>query len=670
MKGNKKNKSLENISGIRKAKLMFFDICVIIISIFVSYLIQFGFTGKLYFFSILINFLILTPLIIILRAIFKVYAQVWRYSRSNSYLRLIYSDFIAGLFFLLLEFLLPVPKTSLILKVLIVMCSLLGAIFIRYVYTRLFELSGTSIKFKNFFAKKSLFSKFCNKILYFLTGFDLAEKSKTNTIPDANKIRIAIIGAGRIGAMLAEELINDVNSVYVPVCFIDNDKTKIGRTLFGIEIISGGDKVKDHLNSFSVQEVVFTINRLDSKSRKEFYERYTSMGFKVKVYTYPIDNSIESGKRQIREFDPEELLFRQQVNFLTDDIKAFYHDKVVLITGGGGSIGSELGRQIAKMLPKQLVLLDIFENNVYDIQQELKLAYGDKLNLSVEIASIRDKEQIDKVFRIYKPQIVLHAAAHKHVPLMEHNCSEAIKNNVFGTLNVVEIAEKYNVEKFIMISTDKAVNPTNVMGASKRMCEMIVLSHAAAKSCTSFSCVRFGNVLGSSGSVIPLFKRQIANGGPITITDKRIIRYFMTIPEASQLVLTSGAMAKSGELFVLDMGRPVKILDLAENMIRLSGLQPYKDIDIKEIGLRPGEKLYEELLIKTESSTKTDNSMIFIEKDNPLSQTEINEKLKILSDALQSENDEKIKEALKIVVPTFQSPNSVNSNAVERGKIN
>ena len=300
----------------------------------------------------------------------------------------------------------------------------------------------------------------------------------------------------------------------------------------------------------------------------------------------------------------------------------------------------------------------------------MKLLYGNKLNLAVEIASVRDSQQLDKVFRTYKPQIVLHAAAHKHVPLMEHNCSEAVKNNVFGTWNMVNVSEKYGVEKFIMVSTDKAVNPTNVMGATKRMCEMIVLSRAAEQTKTSYSCTRFGNVLGSNGSVIPLFKRQIANGGPITLTDKRIIRYFMTIPEASQLVLTSGAMAKSGELFVLDMGRPVKILDLAENMIRLSGLEPYKDIDIKEIGLRPGEKLYEELLIKTETLTKTDNKMIFVEKDEPSTRSDIEKKLETLKEGLKTEDDGQIRDYMKKVVPTFKSPESVNEAAIEKDNIN
>ncbi len=279
----------------------------------------------------------------------------------------------------------------------------------------------------------------------------------------------------------------------------------------------------------------------------------------------------------------------------------------------------------------------------------------------MEIANVCDKEQIDKIFREHTPDIVLHAAAHKHVPLMERNVLEAVRNNVFGTLNVVETCEKYGVKRFIMVSTDKAVNPTNVMGATKRMCEMIVQSRSGTS--TSFSATRFGNVLGSNGSVIPLFQRQIAEGGPVTVTDKRIIRYFMTIPEATQLVMTSGSMAKNGELYVLDMGKPVKIIDLAENMIRLSGLEPYRDIDIIETGLRPGEKLYEELLIKTEDLDKTDNAMIFVERDKPLGKEEIQKKLSVLDDALQSQSNRVVKRALMSVIPTYHTPEEVNELA-------
>ena len=358
----------------------------------------------------------------------------------------------------------------------------------------------------------------------------------------------------------------------------------------------------------------------------------------------------------MREFDIEELLFRKQLVVSDERTNAYYKDKVVLITGGGGSIGSELCRQLAKMHPKKIIILDIYENGAYDVQQELKIVYGKKLDLQIEICSITHKKALEKVFERYQPQIVINAAAHKHVPLMEHNCVEAIYNNVFGTKNLVELCEQYGAERFMMVSTDKAVNPTNVMGATKRMCEMIVQS-ASTHGHVKYSATRFGNVLGSAGSVIPLFKRQIANGGPVTITDKRIIRYFMTIPEASQLVLQSGALANNGELFVLDMGQPVKILDLAENMIRLSGVQ---GIEIIETGLRPGEKLYEELLVKTEELDKTDNSMIFVERDTPLSAEMIQQKLDMLKEACDTGDDQVAKETLRKVVPTFKKPEEVN----------
>ena len=370
-------------------------------------------------------------------------------------------------------------------------------------------------------------------------------------------------------------------------------------------------------------------------------------------------------KRYLRDFDIEELLFRKPIAIANEKTDAFYRDKVILITGGGGSIGSELCRQLAKMGPKQIIILDIYENGAYDVQQELKIAYGDKLNLQIEICSITHRKALERVFETYRPQIVINAAAHKHVPLMESNCVEAVYNNVFGTKNLVDLCEEYGVARFMMVSTDKAVNPTNVMGATKRMCEMIVGS-ASVWGTATYSSTRFGNVLGSAGSVIPLFKRQIAGGGPITLTDKRIIRYFMTIPEASQLVLESGAMAKNGELFVLDMGQPVKILDLAESMIRLSGVS---GIQIVETGLRPGEKLYEELLVKTEELDKTENSLIFIEKDTPLPREELERRLEILKNAVDTGSNEAVRRALKQVVPTYRSPEEVNARAEQAAEM-
>ena len=486
-------------------------------------------------------------------------------------------------------------------------------------------------------------------LLHLFSGVDAGNKK------EVQKIKVAIIGAGRVGVSLAEELLNNEEAAYVPRCFIDIKKEKVGRDIHGIPVWSEDEATFNRLGEFEVQEIIFAIPSMNADKKKALYEYYRSAGYKLKVYDYPTMYAA-GGKRHLREFDIEELLFRKPLAVSDEHTNEYYKGKVVLITGGGGSIGSELCRQLAKMNPKKIIILDIYENGAYDVQQELKIAYGNRLDLQIEICSITHRKALEKVFERYHPQIIINAAAHKHVPLMEHNCVEAIFNNVFGTQNLVELCEEYGAERFMMVSTDKAVNPTNVMGATKRMCEMIVQS-ASTHGNVKYSATRFGNVLGSAGSVIPLFKRQIANGGPVTVTDKRIIRYFMTIPEASQLVLQSGAIANNGELFVLDMGQPVKIMDLAENMIRLSGVQGIKII---ETGLRPGEKLYEELLVKTEELDKTDNSMIFIERDTALSKAEIYKKIQILRDACDTGDDLIAKEALREVVPTFKKPEEVN----------
>ena len=605
-------------AGHRKLKLMCYDLCVLgFVTVMVLRVFPRG-SVTLSWAEAGMQFALAAVCLMASRYVFNVYSQVWRYSRTNSYLRLLVADVVGGLAYVFVGYLVPVEHPTFFRMGGMVSMACMGSMVLRFLYTWLFETCVTSAKVRSFFSHRNLLTRAVNTLVYRLTGISLTNEALTTVMPTKNKIRIAIIGAGRMGAMLADELQNNPNAVYTPVCFIDVDKEKIGRQVCGIDVLPAGEGNKERLDRLAVQEVVFAVKK-SPEERAALYDRYKSMGFKVKVYTFPVENTEESGRRQIREFDVEELLFRQEVDFLGEEARSYYRDKVVLVSGGGGSIGSELSRQIARMHPRQLILLDIYENNVYDIQQEMRLAYGKELNLAVEIASVRDREQLDKVFRTYRPQVVLHAAAHKHVPLMEHNCSEAVKNNVFGTWNMVRVSEKYGVEKFIMI-------------------------------------------------VIPLFKRQIANGGPVTVTDKRIIRYFMTIPEASQLVLTSGAMAQSGELFVLDMGRPVKILDLAENMIRLSGLEPYKDIPIVETGLRPGEKLYEELLMKTETLTKTDNDRIFVERDEPLSTETIEKKLEVLQTALQTEDDDAIRVAMKQVVPTYHSPEEVNGKAIAEAK--
>ena len=585
------------------------------------------------------------------RFVFKIYHQIWRYGGIKSYILLLIADGCATVVSSLL-FLAVKHKTPFLFRFSVILLDLLIALAIRMIYRYIYKYVDPHGKFG-----KTIF-----KAVDIIAGKRVEHRG--NYYTEEQKIKIAIVGAGRVGVTLAEELINNSHAAYKPVIFIDYNKEIVGRSIFGLPVIDEKAATPEELKEFGIQEIVFALPKMDNEKRERIYSLYAQTGCKMKVYDYPVIQQAGGGKRTLREFGIDELLFRKPVDMLGDKTRDYDKGKTILSTGGGGSIGSELARQIAQMEPKKLILLDVYENGVYDVQQELKIAYGDKLDLSVEILSVTNRKALEKVFKNYNVQIVLHAAAHKHVPLMEHNCVEAVENNVFGTLCTVELAEKYGVEHFIMVSTDKAVNPTNVMGATKRMCEMIVGSHALNGK-TIFSATRFGNVLGSAGSVIPLFRRQIANGGPITVTDKRIIRYFMTIPEASQLVLTSGAIAKNGELFVLDMGKPVKILTLAENIIRLSGYTPYVDIDIVEIGLRPGEKLYEELLVKTEELKKTDNNLIFVEEDEKIDADALRSKLDILSEAIATEDDARVKKALHRVVPTFHTPEEVNKDAQE-----
>ena len=573
------------------------------------------------------------------RLLGKIYGQVWRYGGIQCYIRLLFTDTIAFIAYLCLELMLPVQKITFARMLSLASLNLLGALALRMMYRYAYKCGN----------QKTVGGKILSILLRLFSGMEAGNEK------EVQKIKVAIIGAGRVGVGLAEDLLNNSEAAYIPRGFIDVNKEKVGREIHGIPVWSEDEATFQKLGEFEVQEIIFAIPSMDADKKKALYEYYKNAGYKLKVYDYPTMYTA-GGKRHLREFDIEELLFRKPLVVSDERTNAYYKDKIVLITGGGGSIGSELCRQLAKMNPKKIIILDIYENGAYDVQQELKIAYGNKLDLQIEICSITHRKALEKVFEKYHPQIIINAAAHKHVPLMEHNCVEAIYNNVFGTQNLVELCEEYGAERFMMVSTDKAVNPTNVMGATKRMCEMIVQS-ASTHGKVKYSATRFGNVLGSAGSVIPLFKRQIANGGPVTVTDKRIIRYFMTIPEASQLVLQSGAIANNGELFVLDMGQPVKIMDLAENMIRLSGVQ---GIEIVETGLRPGEKLYEELLVKTEELDKTDNSMIFIERDNALSKEEIYKKINVLRDACDTGDDLIAKEALRSVVPTFKRPEDVN----------
>ena len=577
-----------------------------------------------------------------------IYQQIWRYGGIQCYIKMILVDGIAFLLTLIIEVALSLfmefNRIALAHLIAVACTDLIGTLSIRMVYRYAYKCGN----------EQTARGRFLKWLLRVFAGVKNTGDSDTAT----HKIKIAIIGAGQVGVALAEDLLTNKNASYVPRCFIDADQSKVGREIHGIPVLAEGEATLDELKAREIQEIVFAIPTLKEDIKKKLYHYYAQAGYKVKTYDFPTMHST-SKKRRLREFEIEDLLFRKPIIISNPKLNAYYRDKVILITGGGGSIGSELCRQLAKTEPRQIIILDIYENGAYDVQQELKLQYGNALDLQIEICSITNRKALARVFEKYNPDIVINAAAHKHVPLMENNCIEAVHNNVFGTKNLVDMCEHYGTKRFMMVSTDKAVNPTNVMGATKRMCEMIVQS-ASVSGKVKYSATRFGNVLGSAGSVIPLFKRQIARGGPITLTDKRIIRYFMTIPEASQLVLESGTMAKNGELFVLDMGQPVKIYDLAENMIRLSGVQ---GIEIIETGLRPGEKLYEELLVKTEELDKSENELIFIEKDTPLSKEDIDARLQKLHDACETGDDEAVRQALHEVVPTYKTPEEVNAQA-------
>lgn len=473
-----------------------------------------------------------------------------------------------------------------------------------------------------------------------------------NNYKNRNKFqKIMIVGAGMAGSTIVNEIKGSEKLYGDVLCFVDDNKQKQGRIINGIPIEGGREDIPKLVEKYGIDEIYVALPSAKTKDRRDIINICQETGAKVK--TLPAIYQLVNGEvsvSKLREVSVEDLLGRDQIQYNVDEVAAYIKDKVVLVTGGGGSIGSELCRQIIKQDPKMLVVLDIYENTAYDLQQELKYHYPDK-DMRFVIGSVRDLHRLDVIFEKYHPQLVFHAAAHKHVPLMEHSPNEAIKNNVFGTYNVALTAEKYNVEKFVLISTDKAVNPTNIMGASKRICEMIIQT-MAKYSKTTFVAVRFGNVLGSHGSVIPLFEKQIKAGGPVTVTHPDIIRFFMTIPEAVGLVLQAGAYAKGGEIFVLDMGEPMKILDLAKNMIRMSGFIPDEDIKIEFTGLRPGEKLYEEVLMDEEGLTDTENEMIHIGKPIALNEEVFFEQLRELREATRKDLPT-IKKVVADIVPTY-----------------
>lgn len=549
-------------------------------------------------FQLLQNFLLLYGCTVLFQFIFRTYDSLWRYAESKEYLSLLMAAFCGVFLYEVLSRLFLQSVISFMLLTCVASMWVLGMLMMRFAY-RVYR----------------------SRVLFYR---------------GRHQIPVAIVGAGAAGVQLLEELQSNPDSRYNVQCFFDDDPEKLRKRIHGVEVKGTIDQVQDSLRTIDIREIIVAIPSAGEDRRHEIIQKMSGLeGIKVSVLPSTLDMIHRKPiHTQLREIRIEDILGREPVYLDPTPVDAYITGGVIMVTGGGGSIGSELCRQIVKHDPKELVIVDIYENGAYDIQQELLYQYGGRLNLKVEIASVQDKVRMRQIFDAYHPDVVFHAAAHKHVPLMENSPQEAIRNNVFGTLNLVQIADEFRVKKFLLISTDKAVNPTSVMGASKRLCEMILQS-MKGHSGTDFIAVRFGNVLGSNGSVVPLFQRQIAAGGPVTVTDKRIIRYFMTIQEAAQLVLQTGAMARKNELFVLNMGQPVKILDLAENMIRLSGYVPYRDIDIVETGLRPGEKLYEELLIASRDIEQTENSQIFIERQPAITPGELKEKLAILQNALE-----------------------------------
>lgn len=572
---------------------------------------------------------IVWPMLIVLSLyIFKAYSVLWRFSRIPDLLRVFAGVTVAfgGLF----------------------ICQMA-------VFGRAYSLPVMLLAFSfTFFLAVML------RLLMKYTVLRAACESGENAAPSELDGNIMIIGAGSAASMLINELKGYKPSGIKFKCIIDDDPSKKNTYISGVKVCGDRNHIIEAAEKYEIDTILFAIPSCGSKERSEILNicKETSCRLKIVPSVYQmICREKSSISDKIRKVEIEDLLGREPISLDIDRVMNYVAGKTVLVTGGGGTIGSELCRQIAEHKPKRLIVFDVYENNAYDIQNELKRKYP-KLDLVTLIGSVRDSKRLECMFNTYRPDIVYHAAAHKHVPLMEDSPNEAVKNNVFGTLKTARCADKYGAEKFVLISTDKAVNPTNIMGASKRICEMIIQAYNN-RSETEFVAVRFGNVLGSNGSVIPLFKKQIEAGGPVTVTDPDIIRYFMTIPEAATLVLQAGASAKGGEIFVLDMGKPMKILDLAENLIRLSGLVPYKDINIEFIGLRPGEKLYEEMLMDEEGIRETENELIYIGHPIEFDEEKFFASLDRLQKAMYDDSAD-IRGIVSDIVPTYHCKKDIN----------
>lgn len=606
--------------ALRVACLVLADLILINLSAFLALYIRFEFDFRqLYATTFLRDMLIYAGInsacTILIFHILKLYNSLWEFASVSELVRITLGCFFSAVFYMVGMFMLhlTVPRSFPAIYMLI-LCLLCGALRLSYRCVR---------------------------------------RTRAGLRSEGEK-RTMLIGGGQAGAIALREFQTSPRSENKVVCIIDDSPNKVGSYLRGVKIVGGRSSIPAMAEKYDVDEIVLAIPSASRHEKLQIlsYCHNTSCTLRTLPGICQLANG-EVRIEQIREVDIEDLLGRETVKIDLDEVAAYITGKTVLVTGGGGSIGSELCRQAAAQRPKRLIIFDIYENNAYDIQMELRRTHPE-LDLVVLIGSVRDRERVMQVFDRYRPDLVCHAAAHKHVPLMETSPFEAIKNNVFGTYNVAQAADRFGTQRFILISTDKAVNPTNVMGASKRLCEMIV-QMINDRSATEYVAVRFGNVLGSAGSVIPLFRKQIRSGGPVTVTDKRVIRYFMTIPEAVQLIFQAGAYACGGEIFVLDMGEPVRIDDLARNMIRLSGFEPDVDIPIVYTGLRPGEKLYEELLLSGEGMQKTKNDLIYIGHEIAFDPAAFEENLMLLR-AIPESDEPALRAKLRELVPTFHAP--------------
>ncbi len=615
-----KNTNLFKIPMSRIVALTLLDVMAIVASSFMALYLRFEFSFKEIPMEYRERYEAILPYTVLCTLFFfvvwKLYKSVWRYASATELINIAFAS----------------------------SCAALSQVVVSYALSQKMPRSYYALYWFFLFAA-TCGIRFSYRIMCILNS------KWTSMIGKTEKTNVMIIGAGAAANMILKEIEQSQFISLRVKCIVDDHLGCHGKLLRGIPIVGGRDKIQDAAAEYGIDEIIFAIPSANRQTRKEILDICKETGCKLRAIpgTYQLING-EVSVSKLQEVEIEDLLGREPINTNIDEIIGYVSGKVVMVTGGGGSIGSELCRQIAGHHPRQLVIVDIYENNAYDIQQELVRKYP-SLNLVVLIASVRNTNRMDQIFEIYHPDIVYHAAAHKHVPLMEVSPNEAVKNNVLGTWKVVQAADRWKVKRFVMISTDKAVNPTNIMGATKRLCEMIIQTYNN-HSDTEFVAVRFGNVLGSNGSVIPLFKKQIAEGGPVTVTDPNIIRYFMTIPEAVSLVLQAGAYAKGGEIFVLDMGEPVRIFDLAQNLIKLSGYRVGEDIEIKFTGLRPGEKLYEEMLMAEEGMKETANKMIHIGQPIQIDEDKFMSQLEQLKDYVTQEPDD-IREYIKQIVPTY-----------------